>query len=171
MQERQCTWKTVCIHDANFHAPVIRKNMSRVQRCWVSPVSFHRYVRSQPLARWLDERGLHKAKGAAKIHALARNLCPGIDCHWIPSDKMPKSNLKRKRLGVSTCESEGYKMLATPAWIVVYLLQLNCCGLRTKKANALRHRAFTMLALFGRLACQSLLDSESPTQVLTKYGS
>ena len=28
-----------------------------------------------------------------------------------------------------------------------------------------------MLALLGKLACQGLLDSESPTQVLTKYGS
>jgi len=27
--ERQSTWKTVCIHDADFHAPVIGKIMSR----------------------------------------------------------------------------------------------------------------------------------------------
>ena len=148
-------WKTVVIQDGKFHAAVIGK-VSGDNICALSPVSFHKYVRKSCFARWLDASGARATRGALKITQLAKLLGVQPLCTWVPSERM----LRPTGLGgVSTQDgsSRGFEAMVSLGWLILYTLLVNCCNLRkaTAAAVALRKRAFEVLDMLIRKACQA----------------
>ena len=76
-------------------------------------------------------------------------------CSWVPSERMQLTGLG----GVSTQDdsSRGFEPLVSPGWLILYTLLENCCNLRksTAAAVAMRKRAFEILDMLVRKACQA----------------
>ena len=77
-------------------------------------------------------------------------------CTWVPSERMRMPTGLR---GVSTQDgsSRGFEALVSPGWLILYTLLVNCCNLRKAQAAAvaLRKRAFEVLDMLVRKACQA----------------
>ena len=146
-------WKTVCIRNEKFDVAVIGRMSNN--EFLISPVSFHRYIRQGPLGKWLDTSGCTRVNGAHRVQQLARILCPSLPCKWIPSERMTQGIRKRKHAKTSTTScGEGFEMLATPAWLVVYILLTNCTSNRVNMNGTKdqRRRAFHVLTVITKLA-------------------
>ena len=153
-------WKTLCIQDETFKSPIIGFVQSRTE-CYISPVSFHRHVRSMPLSKWLDEEGKRKTNGDANIKKVKQRLRLTLPCNWIPSERMKLLTVlggKRK----FTDDLRAFDILATPTWLIVYALVTNCFNLRRtpKQAKETRRRAFHMLRVLARVACEAEVSDE-----------
>ena len=149
-------WKTVCIRNEKFDVAVIGRMSNN--EFLISPVSFHRYIRKGAIGKWLDTSGCTRVNGAHRVQQLARILCPSLPCEWIPSERMSQQTRKRKPAETSTTSgSEGYEVMVTPAWLLVYILLPNSSSHRAHmdKTKDTRRRAFHVLTLITKLACQA----------------
>ena len=124
-------WKTVVVQDGKFHAPVMGKVLGAI-----SPVSFHKYVRKGPFARWLDHSGARSTRGDLKVTRLAKLLGVKPLCTWVPSEsmQMPTGHGGKRKEQHGVTEQHGFEVLASPVWLIMYTLLVNCCNLRKKLA-------------------------------------
>ena len=149
-------WKTVCIRTEKFLDAVIGRIKDNEFR--ISPVPFHRYIRHTRLSKWLDMSGATRTKGVDRVGKLAKILCQSLPCEWTPSERMSQQTRKRKPAETSTTSgSEGYEMMVTPAWLLVYILLPNSSSHRNHmdKTKDTRRRAFHVLTLITKLACEA----------------
>ena len=173
-------WKTVCLHFNKMQAPVICRVVSSTELL-ISPVSFHGYIRGGPLSKWLDESGATQVLGSARKRNLAMTLCPSSPCHWIPSERMAYGARKRKHEETATATglgaasttdgSSGVEIMATPAWLLVYTLLVNCetPRQRPEEGRKRRVRAFHVLTELLALACEAAADNKSQTEINTEH--
>ena len=150
-------WKTVVVQEGQFRAAVIVKVLG-VDKCILSPVSFHRYVRRNLFSRWLDESGARATRGGLKVTKLARLLGLKPLCTCVPSERMVSSGQP---------EGRGFEALASPEWLLTYVLLVNCCNLRKKpeQSAGLRKRAVELLDVLVRLSCRGAGTSVLTTKI------
>ena len=159
VDQRNKGWKTVHIQDGTFNSPIIGLVESETE-CYISPVSFHQYVRTVSLPRWLDQEGRRNTHGDANIRSVAKLLrVTNLPCEWIPSEKMKPTGLGGKRK--FTQDRRAFEIQATPTWLIVYTLVANYCNLH-KQAKETRQRSFQTLCVLARLACEAQVgDAET----------
>ena len=77
-------------------------------------------------------------------------------CTWVPSERMRMST-GLGGVSMQDGRSRGFEALVSPGWLILYTLLVNCCNLRkaTAAAVSLRKRAFDVLDMLVRKACQA----------------
>ena len=172
----------MCLHFNKIKKPVICHVVSSTE-LWISPVSFHEYIRGGALSKWLDVNNDTSVCGSARVQNLAGTLCPSLQCQWLPSERMAFAVRKRKHnditsatgLGAAsatnTKSSTAVEILATPAWLVVYTLLVNCDTTRQRpeRCKKRRVRAFHVLTELVELACEVGVKNTSQAEIETGH--
>jgi hypothetical protein len=146
------TWKTVEVRGDDFHRCVVIKVDNSCCQWEIAP--FHEYVRATDLCRWLDPRGVHREKGAARVAAFGRQLFPRLDCLWWEPCRTAAQKKRKAELDLAdqTIVSfpDGlagecvFSYASNAIWLIAYLLLPGCTE---KTAPSIRRNAYNMLDL------------------------
>ena len=162
------TWKTLCLHVGKSGLIVIC-NIESSTTVLISSARFHDYIRRDfSLKRETLSKWLHHANGAERIRQMAIKLCPSLECHYLPTEKMQKanSNVTSTTSTTSACS----EILVTPAWLLVYTLLLNCNHKKSPNQSDQDEKrqkkcAFNVLNTLVTNACEAKIGQSSQTTI------
>ena len=101
--------------------------VDRLAHRYIDRARFPDSIDSLTLQRWLLRK-----KGSSRIGALAKRLCPTLDCSWEPSEQMPQRPPAKRKLH----EDRSSFVMATVTWNIIYLLHAATHRPRGRESDA-----------------------------------
>ena len=145
------TWKTLEFKSHGFHQLVIIRHRDGQLPDW-SVDQFHNFIYKGRLGRWLR---IHRNE----IHKLARVLLKdaGLESEVFPSDHIVMGRKKAREKRGCPSDSGGadglVSTMATPVWLLLYLLLPNCaCNSKSRVKEHIAEKAFSMLRSLVQIA-------------------